>query len=158
MTVQEGDKVPEFTFLSLVEGKPTPISTKDILPGKKVVIVAVPGAFTPTCTNDHCPGFTRGAKDLLSKGVDAVYCTSVNDPFVMDAFSNFLKATGKITMLSDNGEFAKSLGLSMDLPQLNFGIRSQRYAMIVEDGVIKYLGVDAKGLDKSSFEAVAEKL
>jgi glutaredoxin/glutathione-dependent peroxiredoxin len=94
----------------------------------------------------------------LNKGVDAVYCTSVNDPFVMDAFSNFLNASGKITMLADNGEFAKALGLTIDVPQIFLGLRSARYAMIVDDGVISYLGVDSKGLDKSSFEAVLEKL
>lgn len=103
-------------------------------------------------------GFAREADQLLKAGVDAVYCTAVNDPFVLDAFADYLKAKGKITFLSDNGDFAKSIGLEKNIPQVYMGLRTKRYAMVVENHIIKYLGVDEQGLDKSSAESVLKFL
>eukprot|EP01027_Heterolobosea_sp_BB2_P026079 GEZU01040090.1.p1 GENE.GEZU01040090.1~~GEZU01040090.1.p1 ORF type:complete len:161 (-),score=54.24 GEZU01040090.1:121-603(-) len=159
MTIQVGDKIPEFTFMTMKENGPAPISTSEIFSGKKVVLFAVPGAFTPTCSNSHCPGFVQEAALLKSKGVDLVACTAVNDAFVMDAWSKSQKADGKILMLADgNGDFARAVGLELDLRPRGLGIRSKRYAMLVEDGVVKYLGVDESGLDKSSAGAILLQL
>ncbi|WP_265562933.1 peroxiredoxin [Sphingomicrobium arenosum] len=145
MTISIGDKLPE-TSLSLAtpEG-PVPVSSKDYFAGKTVALFAVPGAFTPTCSARHLPSFVEKADDLKAKGVDKIAATSVNDAFVMGAWGN-QAGSEDIDMLADgNGEFAKALGLTMDASGFGMGTRSQRYSMLVEDGVVKQLNVEAPG-------------
>jgi len=156
--IKEGDRVPDFTFLTLQDDAPVPITTKEIFSGKKVVLLAVPGAFTPTCSRTHCPGFAREAVRLKEKGFSVV-CTAVNDAFVLDAWAESQHAKGKILFVADgSASFAKSVGMVLDLTERGLGLRSRRYAMVVDDGVVKYLGVDDKGVEKSSVEAVLAKL
>jgi len=158
MTIAEGDRIPEMTLKTNGANGPEDISTADIFNGKKVVIFAVPGAFTPGCSNTHMPGFVTKADEIKGKGVDDIVCTAVNDAFVMDAWQKDQNAD-EITMLADgNAEFARALGLDMDASGGGMGTRSKRYAMIVDDGVVEYVGVDAKGVEASSAETVLEKL
>ena len=158
MTIAEGDRIPEMTLKTNGANGPEDISTADIFNGKKVVIFAVPGAFTPGCSNTHMPGFVTKADEIKGKGVDDIVCTAVNDAFVMDAWQKDQNAD-EITMLADgNAEFAQALGLDMDASGGGMGTRSKRYAMIVNDGVVEYVGVDAKGVEASSAETVLEKL
>ncbi len=158
MTIAEGDRIPEMTLKTNGANGPEDISTADLFKGKKVVLFAVPGAFTPGCSNTHMPGFVVKGDELKQKGVDEIVCTAVNDAFVMDAWQKDQNADG-ITMLADgNADFAKALGLEMDASGGGMGTRSQRYALIVNDGVVEYVGVDAKGVANSSAETVLEKL
>jgi len=156
--IKEGDKIPEFEFKHLdANGKGVPVTVKEIFSGKRVVMFGVPGAFTPTCHRDHCPGFVQEATLLKQKGVDGVYCHAVNDPWVMDAWSKSLKADGKLIMLPDgDAKFAKLLGLEKDAGSL--GLRSYRYALIAKDGVVQWIGVDEKGLEQSSVTSVMARL
>eukprot|EP00879_Flechtneria_rotunda_P013501 GHRR01014096.1.p1 GENE.GHRR01014096.1~~GHRR01014096.1.p1 ORF type:complete len:146 (+),score=49.20 GHRR01014096.1:120-557(+) len=133
------------------------ISTTDLTAGKKVVILAVPGAFTPTCSKDHVPGFIKVANDLKSKGIDTIACVSVNDPFVMGAWGKELGAGSNVMLLSDgNGTFTRAMGLELDGSEFGLGMRSQRYAMVVENGVITKLQVepDKTGLSCSSADSM----
>lgn len=142
MTIQVGDRLPQATFRVMTADGPVAKTTDDLFKGRKVALVAVPGAFTPTCHRNHLPGYVQKFDEIKAKGVDAVIVTSVNDVFVLDAWS---KATGaeKIEFISDgNADFAKALGLSMDGSGFGLGVRSQRYAMIVDDGVVKVLNVE----------------
>ena len=142
MAIKEGDKLPDATFMTFGPEGPRPISTDEVFKGRRVALLAVPGAFTPTCSAKHLPGFKEKAAELRSKGVDAIACVSVNDVFVMDAWS---KAAGaeKVEFLADgNADFTKAIGLSMDRSGFGLGIRSQRYAMLVEDGVVRALHVE----------------
>ena len=158
MTIAEGDRIPEMTLKTNGASGPEDISTADLFNGKKVVLFAVPGAFTPGCSNTHMPGFVTQADEIKQKGVDEIVCTAVNDAFVMDAWQKDQNAEA-ITMLADgNADFAKALGLDMDASGGGMGPRSKRYAMIVNDGVVEYLGVDAKGVEESSAETVLSKL
>ena len=144
MAIQAGDKLPEATFAVMGAEGPEQKSTADVFGGRKVVLFAVPGAFTPTCHKGHMPGFVQHADEIKAKGVDAVACTSVNDVFVMDAWAKDSGATGKIEMLADgSADFAKKLGLDLDLTERGLGMRSQRYSMVVEDGVVKSVNVEA---------------
>ncbi len=146
MTIKVGDKIPSATLTTMTAEGPKPISTDDLFKGKKVVLFAVPGAFTPTCSAKHMPGFVQNADQIKGKGVDTVACVAVNDAFVMGAWGKEQKAEGKVTMLADgSGKFADALGLSMDLTERGLGKRSQRYSMIVEDGVVKSLNVEQGG-------------
>ena len=146
MTIKVGDHIPSAKLRHMTAEGPKEISTDDIFKGKKVVLFAVPGAFTPTCSAKHLPGFISNAEALKKKGVDAVACISVNDPFVMDAWGKDQKAEGKITMLADgNGDLARALGLEMDGSGFGMGKRSQRYAMVVDNGVVKTLNVEPPG-------------
>ena len=132
MAIQAGDRVPEVTLTTMTREGPRAISTSEVFGGKRVVLFAVPGAFTPTCSEQHLPGFVGRADDMKAKGVDAVLCTAVNDVFVLNAWSKARGADEDITMLADgNGEFAKALGLDTDLSAFGLGTRSKRYAMIV---------------------------
>lgn len=158
MSIKVGDKIPEYTFLTMIDGKPSPVKSTDLFKGKKVVLITIPGAFTPTCTNDHCPGFSREASQLHKAGVDQVFVNSVNDPFVMSAFGDFLKAKEKITFLAEDGGFAKLVGVDKSFAQAYMGTRSKRYAMIIDDGVVKYFGIDDSGLNLSSVEEVLKHL
>ena len=150
--VKVGDKVPHATLRAMGAEGPKPVSTEELFaPGKKVVAFALPGAFTPTCSAKHVPGFVGSFDKLKAKGVDTVACISVNDAFVMGAWAKDTKSDGKILMLGDgSGEFSQAMGLTMDLTKNGLGVRSQRYAMIVEDGVIKDLFVEKPGAFEAS--------
>ena len=149
MTIQIGDTLPDVTFTTMTESGPEPVG-KEFFAGKTVALFAVPGAFTPTCSAKHLPGFIEKAGALKAKGVDAIACTSVNDVFVMGAWGKSADAEG-ITMLADgNGAFAEAVGLTMDGSKFGMGKRSQRYSMLVEDGVVRQLNVEGPGEFKVS--------
>ena len=147
MAIQVGDRLPNATFMTMTADGPKPQTTDEIFKGKKVVLFAVPGAFTPTCHKNHLPGFLAKAGEIKAKGVDTIAVTGVNDVFVMDAWKKTTDTGGKIEFLADgSAAFANALGLSVDLGARGLGTRSQRYAMVVEDGVVKTLNVeDAPG-------------
>ena len=148
MTIQVGDPLPQTTFRVMTPDGPKPKTTDDVFKGRKVVLVAVPGAFTPTCHRNHLPGYVQNASAIKAKGVDAIVVTAVNDVFVMDAWAKASGAgEGQIEFISDgNGDFAKALGLTMDGAGFGLGTRSQRYAMLVEDGIVRTLNLeDAPG-------------
>jgi peroxiredoxin len=161
MPAAVGDKVPDVEVRTLgADGMPQPIRTGEALGTGKVVLFAVPGAFTPGCTKIHLPGFVKGADELRAKGVDTIACVAVNDAWVMDAWAKSQGADDKILMLADgNGEFTEAMGLVFDGGVVGLGSRSQRYAAIIEDGVITQLDVEEKpGIDVSSCENVLTKL
>jgi len=161
MTIKVGDKLPQATFRLMTADGPAPKTTDDLFKGKKVVLFAVPGAFTPTCHKNHLPGFIAKAEEIKAKGIDAIMVTSTNDVFVMDAWAKATGGAGVIEFLSDgNADFAKEIGLSLDGSGFGLGTRSQRYAMIVEDGVVTALNVeDAPGkADVSGAEALLKLL
>jgi peroxiredoxin len=161
MAIKVGDRLPHATFTVMTADGPKPKTTDEIFKGKKMVLFAVPGAFTPTCHKNHLPGFLQNAGAIKSKGVDAIAVTGVNDVFVMDAWKKSTGAEGKIEFLADgSGEFAKALGLTADLVARGLGIRSQRYSMLVEDGVVKSLNLeDSPGkAEVSSAEALLKQL
>lgn len=142
MSITVGDKLPEATF-TIMDGGPKQVSASDVFAGKRVALFAVPGAFTPTCSEQHLPGFLAHADALKAKGVATIACTAVNDAFVLAAWAKARGADGTITMLADgNGDFAKAVGLDVDLSAFGLGTRSQRYALVAEDGVVKYLAVE----------------
>src|SRR2546423_2632084 len=147
MAIQVGDRLPNATFMTMTAEGPKPQTTDDIFKGKKVVLFAVPGAFTPTCTKNHLPGFLKNADAIKAKGIDAILVTAVNDVFVMDAWKKNSGAEGKIEFLADgNGDFAKALGLSLDASGNGLGTRSKRYCMVVDNGVVRTLNIeDAPG-------------
>ena len=147
MAIKVGDRVPNGTFTVMTAEGPKPKTTDELFKGKKVVLFAVPGAFTPTCNNNHLPGFVKNAAAIKAKGVDTIAVTGVNDVFVMDAWKKATDTAGKIEFLADgSAAFANALGLSVDLGARGLGTRSQRYAMVIDDGVVKTLNVeDAPG-------------
>jgi peroxiredoxin len=146
MTIKVGDKVPNVTFIKATPDGPQPVDSEGFFKGRKVALFSVPGAFTPTCSARHLPGFVEKAEELGSKGVDEVACTAVNDAFVMGAWSQGAGADGKVTMLADgNGDFARAVGLEMDGSKFGMGTRGQRYSMIVEDGIVAQLNVEQPG-------------
>ncbi len=150
MTVKVGDKLPQAALTISTADGPQPTNSEDFFAGKKVALFAVPGAFTPTCSARHLPSFVDKAGDLKAKGVDEIACISVNDPFVMSAWGE-RDGSKDITMLSDgNGAFAEAVGLEMDGSKFGMGKRSQRYSMIVKDGVVSELNVEAPGEFKVS--------
>lgn len=159
MTIAVGDKVPDIKVVKATEAGPEAVQTSDYFAGKKVVLFSVPGAFTPTCSAKHLPGFVEKASELKAHGIDEIACTAVNDPFVMKAWG---AATGSpdVTMLADgNGDLAKALGLTMDGTGFGLGIRGQRFAAVINDGVVEQLHVEAPGDFKvSSAEYVLEHL
>jgi len=152
MTIKVGDRLPEAKFRVMGPDGPAVKTTGEVFKGKKVVLFAVPGAFTPTCNNNHLPGFLKNADAFKAKGIDTIAVTGVNDVFVFDAWKKSTGAGGKIEFLADgNGEFAKALDLSLDGSGAGLGIRSKRYAMLVEDGVVKKLNIeDAPGKAEAS--------
>ncbi|MBS0471535.1 MAG: peroxiredoxin [Proteobacteria bacterium] len=160
MSVHAGDKVPSATLMEMQEGGPKPVKTDDLFAGKKVVVFALPGAFTPTCSAKHVPGFVQNFDALKAKGIDEIACVSVNDAFVMGAWGKDQKAGDKVRMLADgNCDFTKAMGLEMDGSRFGMGKRSQRYAMIVDNGVIKELNVEEPGaFEVSSAEHVLKQL
>lgn len=143
MTIEVGQKLPEATFRQMTAEGPAPVTTTDLFSGRKVVLFAVPGAFTPTCHRNHLPGFLTNFDAIMAKGVDTIACVAVNDPFVMGAWAKDTGGEGRIVFLSDgNAEFTKAIGLELDASAAGLGIRSKRYSMIVEDGVVKALNVE----------------
>jgi glutaredoxin/glutathione-dependent peroxiredoxin len=143
MTIKVGDKLPTVSLRKLGDGGIDVVDTDALTKGKKVVLFAVPGAFTPTCSEQHLPGFMQHADAIKAKGVDTIACVCVNDPFVVAAWSKATNADGKVEILSDgNAEFTKAVGLELDASGFGLGTRSQRYAMIVDDGVVKTLLVE----------------
>ncbi|MGD8430791.1 MAG: peroxiredoxin [Ectothiorhodospiraceae bacterium] len=158
MAIAVGDRIPSVTLKTMGANGPQDISTDEVFKGKRVVLFAVPGAFTPGCSQTHMPGFVVNVDAIRDKGVDTVACTAVNDAFVMDAWQKDQNAQ-EIDMLADgNAELARQLGLELDATGGGLGIRSKRYALIAEDGVVKWIGVDDKGVDKSSAETVLSQL
>jgi peroxiredoxin len=156
-----GDTIPNVKLMTLTAEGLKPVESGDVLGKGKVVLFAVPGAFTPTCSDHHLPGFVLQADEILAKGVDRIACIAVNDPFVMGAWGNAQGTGAKITMLSDgNGDFAAQTGTELDLTAIGLGKRSQRYAAILQDGVVQEIFVETNpgGVDVSSSEAVLKAL
>lgn len=144
MTIKVGDRMPEGSFGVMTKDGPGSIQASEVFKGKKVVLFAVPGAFTPTCSMNHLPGYLKHAADLKAKGVDTIACMSVNDTFVMDAWGRDRQVGDKVLMLADgNGAYTKALGLELDASGFGMGTRSQRFAIVVQDGVVKQLHVEA---------------
>lgn len=159
MTIQVGDKVPSATFKVMTDDGPKDLSSDELFNGKKVAFFAVPGAFTPGCSITHLPGFVVKADDIKAKGVDTIACMAVNDAFVMGAWGSQQNAD-EILMLADgNGDFTRAIGLEMDASGFGMGTRCQRFAMIVDDGTVSYLGIEAPGEIKvSAADAILEAL
>jgi len=150
MTIQTGDRIPDITLKILGENGMEDIETGDYFKGRKIVLFAVPGAFTPSCALKHLPGYINEANSIKAKGVDEIICLAVNDPFVMKHWGEVAGADGKVTMLPDgNGELTTALGLGMDGSGAGLGFRSKRFSMIVEDGIVKDLQVEEKASDVS---------
>ena len=146
MTLKVGDKLPEATFMEMTADGPKPVTTAQVFGGKTVALFAVPGAYTPTCSARHLPGFVDKASEFEARGVQEIVCTSVNDVFVMGAWGKSSHADEAVRMLADgNGAFASALGLELDATGFGMGKRSQRYSMLVKDGVVKQLNVEAAG-------------
>ena len=145
MTIQVGDKIPQATMKVMGEKGPQDMTTDDLFAGKKVVLFALPGAFTPTCSAAHLPGYVANADKIKAKGVDSVVCLSVNDAFVMSAWGADKNAEELIMLADGDGDFTSAVGLEMDGSAFGLGKRSQRYAMIAEDGVVTALNVEAPG-------------
>jgi peroxiredoxin len=159
MAIEQGDRLPDATLHIMVDGRPSAVSTGELFGGKKTVLFAVPGAFTPTCSQAHLPGYVANADKIKAKGVDSIVCVAVNDAFVMDAWGRDGNAEDLVMAGDGNGEFAKALGLEMDGTGFGLGTRSQRYAMIVDDGVVSKLAVEAPGaFEVSKAEAILEAL
>jgi peroxiredoxin len=143
MAIKPGDSLPEASFTVMTQEGPKLRTTDEIFKGRKVVLFGVPGAFTPTCSTAHLPGFLDKADEFKARGIDEIAVTSVNDVFVMDAWAKSMEAATKISFLADgSGDFANALGLSLDLTERGLGARSQRYAMLVEDGVVRKLNIE----------------
>jgi peroxiredoxin len=146
MAISVGDKIPSVTVKTMADGKMQNVTTDELFSGKKVVLFAVPGAFTPTCSMQHLPGFIEKAGDIRAKGVDTIACVSVNDAFVMDAWGKSVGADGKVLMLADGSAlFAKAIGAELDLNDKGLGLRSRRYAMLVDDGAVKAINLEEGG-------------
>lgn len=159
MSIREGDRLPQATFKTMGSKGPENISTDDVFGGKKVVLFAVPGAFTPGCTVTHLPGYVVKADHFREKGVDTIACVSVNDAFVMDAWGKSQNAENLLMLADGNAEFTRAIGMEMDATGFGMGQRSRRLAMIVEDGVVTHLAVEpAGGVDVSAAEKILEKL
>ena len=143
MTIKPGDKLPDATLMHLTDAGPAPISTEELFGGKTVALFAVPGAFTPTCSNQHLPGFIEKSEELRAAGVDTIVCMSVNDAFVMGAWGQQQGAAGKVMMVGDgNAELTQKMGLSVDSSGFGMGTRSVRFSMIVRDGVLETLNIE----------------
>jgi glutaredoxin/glutathione-dependent peroxiredoxin len=160
MAIQVGDRLPKLTLTKASPEGPEPVDTEDYFKGRKVALFSVPGAFTPTCSARHLPGFVEKEAELKAKGIDEIACTAVNDAFVLQAWSDNGGAQGKVTMLADgNGEFAKALGLEMDGSRFGMGTRGQRFSMVVDDGVVTQLNVEEPGaFNVSSADYMLERL
>ncbi len=154
MSIKVGDRLPEATFMTMTADGPQQLATADVFGGRKVVLFAVPGAFTPTCHLKHMPGFIELADQIKAKGVDTIACVAVNDMFVLDAWGKQSNADGKVQLLADgNADFTKKIGLELDASGAGLGTRSQRYAMVVNDGVVETLNVEEKASDAEASSA-----
>jgi len=160
MTIEVGDIIPDIQIMTTMGGKPTHVQSREVLGSGKVVLFGVPGAFTPTCSDYHLPSYVIRRQELADKGVATVACISVNDPFVMDAWGHSQNVGDSVLMLADgNGEFTAAIGLEMDGRGFGLGSRSQRYAMVLEDGVVSVLSVEpGGGLTVSAADAILETL
>lgn len=160
MAIKVGDKIPSGTLHVMGSGGPQEVTTDELFGGKRVVLFAVPGAFTPTCSAKHLPGFVEKADEIRAKGVDAILCLSVNDPFVMGAWGEHQKVGDKVQLVADgSGKLTEAMGLTFDLTERGLGKRSQRYSMLVEDGVVKVLNLEEAGaFDVSSADAMLRAL
>lgn len=168
MTIQVGERLPEgkltecteFDPINACPMNPQPVDVLPLLQGRKIVIFGVPGAYTPTCSIRHLPGYVAHYEALKAKGVDEIWCVAVNDAFVMAAWGRDQKVEGKVRMMADgSAEYVRKLGLDRDLTASGMGVRSYRYAMIVDDGIVRYLGVEASGkFEVSNAEAVLAQL
>ncbi len=160
MTISSGEKMPSGTFGVMTEAGPGSMSSDELFAGKKVVLVSVPGAFTPTCSLNHLPGFVDQADQLTAKGVDTVACMAVNDVFVMDAWGKDRGVGEKVVMLADgNGEYSRALGLELDASGFGMGMRGQRFAIVVDDGVAAHVAIEAPGqFEVSKAESILEHL
>ena len=151
MTIKVGDKMPAGSITLATKDGPQKVNAEDYFKGKKVVLFSVPGAFTPTCDAKHLPGFVEKAGEIKGKGIDAIACLSVNDAFVMKAWGKAQSTDGKVDMLADgNGEYTKALGLDFDASGFGMGTRGQRFSLVVDNGVVKQVNVEAKGEFKVS--------
>ncbi len=151
MTIKVGDKMPDGVFKIMKADGPGAYSAKELFTGKKVVLSSVPGAFTPTCSKQHLPGFIDHAGDLKKKGIDTIACMAVNDVFVMGAWGESCHASDKVLLLSDgNGEYARALGLELDATGFGMGMRGKRFALVVDNGVVTQLHIEAPGEFKVS--------
>ena len=154
MAIAVGDKVPSVTFKQMGSEGPGDVSSDELFSGKTVGVFGLPGAFTPVCSAQHLPGFVSNADALKAKGIDSIACVSVNDPFVMQAWGEAQNVGDKVMMLSDHaGDFTRAIGLTLDLADFGLGERSQRYSMIVEDGVVKTLNVEESPLNHDGSSA-----
>lgn len=166
MTIQIGERLPQGTLSEFIENEtpgctlgPNNFQVEDMVKGKKIVIFGLPGAFTPGCSAHHLPGFVKHGEQLKAKGIDEIWCVAVNDAFVMGAWGREHKAGGIVRMMADgNATFTKALGLDTDFSNFGMGTRSKRYSMLVEDGVVKSLNIDDKGVSASSAETMLEQL
>ncbi|MBK4733542.1 peroxiredoxin [Noviherbaspirillum pedocola] len=167
MTIAKGDKLPEGTLSEYIEVEtegcalgPNVFKVEDLVRGKTIAIFGLPGAFTPTCSAKHVPGYVANAEALKAKGVDEIWCISVNDAFVMGAWGRDQKSTGIVRMMADgSGEFTKKLGLEFDLTARGMGVRSQRYSMLVKDGVVQQLNIEGPGkFEVSNAETMLQQL
>ena len=160
MSINVGDRVPATTFIKATGEGPQPVDSENFFKGRKVALFSVPGAFTPTCSAKHLPGFVERADDIKAKGVDEIACTAVNDAFVLGAWAKSAEAEGKVTMLADgNGDFVRALGLESDNSKFGMGQRGKRFSMVVNDGVIEQLNVEEPGaFNVSSADYMIERL
>jgi peroxiredoxin (alkyl hydroperoxide reductase subunit C) len=160
MTIKVGDSIPSMKLMMASAEGPKEVSTDDIFKGKKVVLFAVPGAFTPTCSARHLPGFVQNADAFLAKGVDTIVCMAVNDAFVLGAWAKDQGVDGKILMLADgSGAFTKALGLELDLTPRGLGVRSQRFALVAQDGKVTHIAIEPPGgFEVSKAEAILSHL
>jgi peroxiredoxin len=160
MTISVGDRIPQATLIKASADGPQPLDSADYFAGRRIALFSVPGAFTPTCSARHLPGFVDKADELKGKGIDEIACTAVNDAFVLQAWSESAGAHGKVTMLADgNGDFVRGLGLEMDGSKFGMGPRGQRFSMVVNDGVVEQLHVEEPGsFNVSSADFLIERL
>ena len=160
MSINVGDRLPKATLAKATAEGPQPIDSEDYFAGRRIALFSVPGAFTPTCSARHLPGFVDKADELRAKGVDEIACVAVNDAFVMQAWGEQAGADGKVTMLADgNGDFAQALGLTMDGSKFGLGQRGSRWSAIVDDGVVEQLNVEQPGdFNVSSADYLMERL
>jgi len=146
MPIQIGDRLPDATFMTMSPEGPKPVTAAELFDGKTVALIAVPGAFTPTCSARHLPGFKDRAEELKARGVDAIACVSVNDAFVMGAWAESQEIKDEVVLLADgSGEFTRAIGLEMDASRFGMGVRSQRYSMLVRDRVVEKLNLEEPG-------------